>query len=80
MPSDWGSYKQRGKVVETAEGVNGLKCLLGIGVIVRYFRNFHHVTLGSFDVYLHAWLFVYNMERRGVRFDQIYDEIDACLV
>ena len=49
-------------------------------VIVRYFRRFHHVTLDRFDVYLHAWLYVYNMERRGVRFDQIYDEIDACLV
>ena len=49
-------------------------------VIVSYFRRFHHVTLDQFDVYLHAWLYVYNMERRGVRFDHIYDEIDACLV
>ena len=49
-------------------------------VIVSYFRHFHHVTLDQFDVYLHAWLYVYNMERRGVRFDHIYDEIDACLV
>ena len=49
-------------------------------VIVSNFRNFHHVTLEAFDVYLHAWLYVYNMERRGVRFDHIFDEIDSCLV
>ena len=49
-------------------------------VIVSNFRNFHHVTLEAFDVYLHAWLYVYNMERRGVRFDHIFDEIDRCLV
>ena len=49
-------------------------------VIVSNFRNFHHVTLEAFDVYLHAWLYVYNMERRSVRFDHIFDEIDACLV
>ena len=53
---------------------------VSIGVMVSYFRTFHHVTLAVFDVYLHAWLYVYNMERRGVRFDHIFDEIDACLV
>ena len=66
--------------METSQGVNVSKSLLRIGIIVSNFRTFHHVTLEQFDVYLHAWLYVYNMERRGVRFDKIYDAIDACLV
>ena len=52
----------------------------GVVQIVRYVKHFHHVTLDTFDICFHHWLYLYNMRRRGVRFDRIYDEIDALLV
>ena len=48
--------------------------------VFRMFKNARRVTLSSFDSYLYAWLFRYNLERSGMRDDQVYDEIDQCLV
>ena len=48
--------------------------------LLRMFRNARRVTLSSFDSYLYSWLFRYNLERSGMRDDQVYDEIDKCLV
>ena len=48
--------------------------------VLRMFKNARRVTLSSFDSYLYSWLFRYNLERSGMRDDQVYDEIDQCLV
>ena len=40
--------------------------------VLRMFRNARSVSLEQFDSYLYSWLFRYNLERSGMRDDQIF--------
>ena len=42
-------------------------------------RRGHHVTLGTFDRYLHCWRYRHQLHVDGMRFDRIYDEMVQCL-
>ena len=43
-----------------------------------HFRAKESVGLKQFDQVLQAWLYRYNMERAGMRFDQIVDTLVDC--
>ena len=42
---------------------------------LRYLKNFTKINDVDFDVYLHAWLFVFNKEQAGLSLDQITDDM-----
>ena len=46
---------------------------------IEEFKSSHHVTMHNIDSHLHCWRYKYQLQRDGMRFDRIYDEILHCL-